>query len=95
MTQSGATIYALLVGINYQNKHLPTLEGCLNDVLLVQGLLRKFYGVPSCNIKTLTETEATREAIEANFKEHLVLRAKAWAEGGKQDPAPAFLFYFA
>lgn len=96
MTQSGADIFALLVGIDeYQNTDLPKLDGCLSDVLLVQGLLRKYFGVPDINVRTLTQERATHEAIAKTFEEHLALRAKAWADVGKQDPAPAFLFYFA
>ncbi len=67
---------ALLVGINQysNNRHL---NGCLNDVELQKELLIHKFGFLPQDIITLTDRQATREAIENAFLEHLIQQAKA------------------
>ncbi len=89
-------LYALLVGINeYVNKReSPTLGGCVNDVDAMAQLLRDRFNVPPENIRKLTDNQATHGAIKQAFQEHLIARARAWAEAGKEGTPPAFLFHY-
>jgi hypothetical protein len=68
--------FALLVGINdysYANsKNTPSLSGCVNDVALLKNLLIYRYGFNPADIITLTDQQATREAILTNFEQHLL-----------------------
>ena len=70
-----ANIYALLVGINeYENKKVPPLKGCVNDILSYEELLKDFYGdkfIP----RIITDANATKKGIVENFREHLVKQA--------------------
>jgi hypothetical protein len=66
---------ALLVGIN-QYPGNTFLEGCVTDVELQRELLIHRFGVRSPDILTLTDQQATREAIETAFVEHLLNQAK-------------------
>jgi Caspase domain len=67
---------ALLVGVNdysYGNsKSADTLKGCVNDVALLKNLLIYRYGFNPADIITLTDQQATREAILTNFENHLL-----------------------
>jgi hypothetical protein len=67
---------ALLVGINdYSQGNTPgvdSLKGCINDVALLKNLLIYRYGFAPNDIITLTDAQATREAILANFNQHLL-----------------------
>ena len=58
---------ALLIGINeYPNLSTSAqLDGCVNDVRLMAGLLRDKYGFPDENVTVLTDGEATRDGILA------------------------------
>ena len=58
---------ALLIGINaYPNlSAFAQLEGCVNDVRLMAGLLRDKFGFPDENVTVLTDAEATRDGILA------------------------------
>jgi hypothetical protein len=75
---------ALLVGINQYSEqacdcvpvHGAALNGCLTDVELQQELLVHRFGFNSADILTLTDQQATREAIENAFLSHLVEQAK-------------------
>lgn len=67
---------ALLVGINdYFNTQ--NLQGCVTDVELQKELLIYRFGFHPQDIITLTETQATKDAIETVFREHLSKQAKA------------------
>jgi Caspase domain len=66
---------ALLVGVNdytYANKNTRSLYGCVNDVALLKNLLIYRYGFAPQDIITLTDKQATREAILTNFEQHLL-----------------------
>jgi hypothetical protein len=67
---------ALLVGIN-NYPHRPSLKGCITDVELQRELLIHRFGFNPQDILTLTGKEATREAIEMAFVEHLIKQASA------------------
>ncbi len=61
--------HALLIGINnYRN--LPPhyqLNGCINDIEMMAGILENNFGFPESNITMLRDEEATREGILAAF----------------------------
>ncbi|MBW4468917.1 MAG: caspase family protein [Stenomitos rutilans HA7619-LM2] len=65
---------ALLVGIN-QYRSMP-LYGCVTDVELQRELLRYRFGFQPSDILTLTDQQATREAIANAFVEHLIEQAR-------------------
>ncbi|MGH2412415.1 MAG: caspase family protein, partial [Microcystaceae cyanobacterium] len=67
---------ALLIGIN---NYLPgtNLAGCATDVELQRDLLIHRFGFQPEDILTLTDTQATRTAIETAFVEHLIKQAIA------------------
>lgn len=67
---------ALLVGIN-QYPQMTALGGCLTDVEMQRELLIHRFGFNDRDILTLTDSQATRRAIETGFIEHLVKQAKA------------------
>ncbi|MDX2229442.1 MAG: caspase family protein [Leptolyngbyaceae cyanobacterium bins.349] len=67
---------ALLVGIN-QYPFNPGLEGCITDVELQRELLIQRFGFQPTDIVSLTDWQATREAVETAFVEHLIQQAKA------------------
>jgi hypothetical protein len=76
----GAEKRALLIGINdylnlpliFENKKIEDLQGPLNDVRIIKGVLVSFYEFEENNIKVLTEKEATRENIVKSINEWLV-----------------------
>jgi hypothetical protein len=68
---------ALLVGIDQYGANIPPLPGCLTDVELQKDLLRYRFGFQDADIVTLTGQQASREAIEAAFLEHLIAQARA------------------
>jgi hypothetical protein len=65
---------ALLVGIN-EYPDSTSLKGCLTDVELQQELLVHRFGFQAQDILVLTGEQATRDAIERAFLEHLVEQA--------------------
>lgn len=65
---------ALLVGIN-QYRTAP-LSGCLTDVELQQELLMHRFGFQPQDILTLTDQQATRDAIATAFVSHLTEQAQ-------------------
>ncbi|MCP2730711.1 caspase family protein [Limnofasciculus baicalensis] len=67
---------ALLVGIN-QYPQMTALGGCVTDVEMQRELLIHRFGFNDRDILTLTDSQATRRAIETGFMEHLVNQAKA------------------
>lgn len=66
---------ALLVGIN-QYRSAP-LYGCVTDVELQRELLIHRFGFQPSDILTLTDQQATREAIATAFVEHLIEQARS------------------
>lgn len=59
-------IFALLVGINeYASK---PLRGCINDIIAVEKFLKSNYQSDDLNIKTLTNSQATKQGIIDGFK---------------------------
>lgn len=89
-------LHALLIGVNnYKSEKLKNypLHGCLNDVQRVSLTLNTLFpGVLRETI--LTEDLATKAGIIQAFRRELVEPAKQWAESGKPQPGPAFLFHF-
>lgn len=56
--------HALLIGINdYSRGYFPDLQGCINDVRLMERVLRERYGFGEGDITRLENSEATRQAI--------------------------------
>ncbi|MEZ5944068.1 MAG: caspase family protein [Planctomycetaceae bacterium] len=89
------TLQALLVGINdYVAGFIPDLKGCVNDIRLIESVLKKRFDVPPNQLRILLDSEATHLGIKKAFREHLIEPAKAWAAAGKPEPAPVFLFHF-
>lgn len=60
--------YALLVGIaDYSGTGFTSLEGPLNDINLVHGLLMRRFGVPESNIRILLDRDATHTGLSSAF----------------------------
>jgi hypothetical protein len=88
-------VRALLVGIDrYADASLTTLRGCVNDVRVARDVLVDRLGIPHDDVLVLTDEDATRDAIEAAFRSHLIAAGQSWVSDGRPEPAPAFLFYF-
>ncbi|PSB30034.1 caspase family protein [Stenomitos frigidus] len=66
---------ALLIGINQY--HQAPLSGCVTDVALQRELLIHRFGFQASDILTLTDQQATREAIVTAFVEHLIEQARS------------------
>ena len=77
-------LHALLVGIDAYSPPVPQLHGCVNDVLVFADVLRQRVGADDLDLLTLTDAEATREAVTRQFTEHL-------GRAGAEDVA---LFYY-
>lgn len=75
VAQKAPRKFALLVGINDYRAGGP-LDGCVNDVKLMQSLLEHRYGFDPANIAVLTDAQATREGILTKFKTHLIEQAQ-------------------
>ncbi len=54
-----------------------TLGGCVTDVAMQRELLIHRFGFSDRDILTLTDSQATRRAIETGFVEHLIKQARA------------------
>lgn len=66
--------HGLFIGIdNYRN--VPTLRGSINDVKLIQGVLRQRFGFQKQDFITLLDEQATHTGIENAFKT-LISRVK-------------------
>jgi len=76
-------VYSLLVGINRYRAAVRPLQGCLNDIdqFVVFLQARVTNGL---EVKTLKDSEATRDAIIATFRSHL----------GRASHGDVALFYF-
>jgi hypothetical protein len=70
---------ALLIGINQypkKSRDFEPLQGCVTDVELQKELLIHRFGFQPQDVLTLTNEQATREAIESAFLSHLVEQAQ-------------------
>lgn len=69
---------ALLVGINAypETSQFAALQGCVMDVELQRQLLIHRFGFKPADILTLTDAQATRQAMLSAFEEHLIKQAK-------------------
>ncbi|MEM9927191.1 MAG: caspase family protein [Cyanobacteria bacterium P01_D01_bin.50] len=76
LAQNTGDKLALLVGINEYSGELSPLQGCVNDVMLQKQLLIHRFGFNPQNIRTLTNSQATRQGILTAFEEHLINQAK-------------------
>ncbi|NEO25790.1 MAG: DUF4384 domain-containing protein [Kamptonema sp. SIO4C4] len=68
---------ALLVGIDQYSSGNSYLKGCVTDVELQRELLIHRFQFREQDIVTLTNQQATREAIETAFLEHLLQQSQA------------------
>ncbi|MEM6400911.1 MAG: caspase family protein [Cyanobacteria bacterium P01_D01_bin.116] len=68
-----SNIYALLVGIDKYASPVTPLEGCVNDVLAIEEYLQSRLQKEGWNLhlRTLKDSEATRQGIIDGFREHL------------------------
>ena len=55
---------ALLVGINRYKIPGADLRGCVNDVKNLKSALTRYYGFADSNIRTLTDLQATKKAMQ-------------------------------
>ena len=56
---------ALLVGINRYKIPGADLRGCVNDVKNLKSALTRYYGFADSNIRTLTDLQATKKAMQS------------------------------
>ncbi|KAG9107593.1 hypothetical protein FRC07_008602, partial [Ceratobasidium sp. 392] len=81
-------LHALVIGINkYKSGEHPDLEGCISDATSIVNYFKEVHRVPSDNIKTLFNEEATRKGILDAFRRHLI-------QNEKIDPGDPILVYF-
>jgi len=68
-----ANIYALLVGIDKYADPVSPLEGCVNDVNAIEEYLKSRVKAEGWNLhlRTLKDSEATRQGVINGFREHL------------------------
>jgi caspase domain-containing protein len=83
---SASTLHALRPLPAVPGRDLPSLTGALNDVRALSAMLTGAYGFDARDILTLTDQQATRAAILAAVRGHLV---KAAARGD------VLFFYYA
>lgn len=56
---------AVLIGINKYQIPGSDLNGCINDVKNLSGVLKTYYGFEDRDITTLTDLQATKKAMQA------------------------------
>jgi hypothetical protein len=80
------TVYSLLVGIDAYERPVSALSGCVNDIREMETYLQERVsgGGTTVDIVTLTDQQATRQAIKTTFADHL-------GKAGANDVA---LFYY-
>jgi len=70
--------FVFQVGIDkYTSPKVPKLDGCVQDILDMKSLLIKKFNVPANHFLTLTDEQATHDAIIAGFRKQLIENAKA------------------
>lgn len=73
--------FVFQVGIDkYISPRVPKLEGCVQDVLDMKKLLIRKFNVPANHFLTLTDGQATHEAIIAGFRKQLIENAKTYRD---------------
>src|SRR4051794_11450693 len=78
-------IRALLVGIDtYERADVPPLHGCVNDVVLVRRVLKRYFAVPNEDVHVLVNARATK----ANIVDRLQLLIDS------ARPGDVLVFYF-
>lgn len=76
---------AVLVGVEeYERSDIPALRGCVNDVLLVRGVLKRYFGFTNDGIHVVLNARATR----ANILDRL----ESMVDGAS--PGDFLVFYF-
>src|SRR5690348_7955393 len=68
LAQAAPEKFALQVGINNYQNDIPKLTGAVEDVKDMREVLVHKFGFPSDHIVTLTDGEATRDAILSAFR---------------------------
>jgi metacaspase-1 len=64
MTPLAERIRALLVGIDrYERPDVPGLRGCVNDVILVRSVLKRYFAVPNEDIRLVVNDRATKANV--------------------------------
>jgi hypothetical protein len=64
MTEPSERIRALLVGIDqYARADVPPLRGCVNDVVLVRRVLKRYFNVPNEDLRVVVNDRATKANI--------------------------------
>ena len=89
-------IYALLVGIDAYSHPVPPLQGCVNDIKAVAEYLegRVAQDNYQLHLRTLFDSDATRQGIIEGFREHLSQATNDdivlfyYAGHGSQEQAP-------
>jgi hypothetical protein len=66
---------AVLIGINKYQVPGADLQGCVNDVKNLKGVLTTYYGFADKDIATLTDAQATKKGMERAIKK-LIAKAK-------------------
>jgi hypothetical protein len=66
---------AVLIGINKYQVPGADLQGCVNDVKNLKGVLTTYYGFADKDIATLTDAQATKKGMERAIKK-LITKAK-------------------
>jgi hypothetical protein len=64
-------LFALLIGIDNYSTPVPTLQGCVNDILAIENLLPKKYSAFDIQIEKYLNEQATRINIINGFRKHL------------------------
>jgi hypothetical protein len=78
-------IRALLVGVDrYAEPQVPVLRGCVNDVVLVRSVLKRFFDVPNQDIRLVVNERATKAQIMRRL--HEIIDASR--------PGDVVVFYF-
>jgi len=89
-------IYAMLVGIDEYISPVPSLNGCVNDILAIQEYLQTRVATNGyqLHIHTLLDQDATRQAVINGFRQHLCQASSEdvaffyYAGHGSQEQAP-------
>ncbi|MEI6486200.1 MAG: caspase family protein [Sphingomonadales bacterium] len=95
-----ARLYALLVGINNYDV-VPRLSGCIADMQRMEAWLRDTWPAADLAIETLTDEDATRPNVMAQFRAHLgqagagdVALFHYCGHGARARSAPEFAEFF-
>lgn len=64
---------ALLVGVeHYRDARVPMAPGCARDAVSLAGFIQRRFGFSASSVKVLTDEQASRAAIEKEFKNWLI-----------------------